>query len=265
MTITQLREAAQEINRNHKEAQAGLEQYRAKARQVGRDLIEVKAALPHGEWLTWLQEFCPDITERTAQHYMAFARGDADTLSSGGRRIKSESDSDLGEGETGTQDDEPEDDEPRTGPVLKPKKAKRKKKAAKPESEPEVEEKPKAIAGGWVDPASRIDEAIEMFRDGISLKKIAKKLRLAGVAELSEHERFTDAANEIRPGTFSKRNSFQMDCGRTPSALERIQLVENELAFLYSSMYTLVESDREKLLAIANEIIRRDEQYGKDR
>lgn len=34
-----------------------------------------------GEWLPWLKDNCPELSERTARQYMAYARGDVDTLS----------------------------------------------------------------------------------------------------------------------------------------------------------------------------------------
>lgn len=40
---------------------------------IGRGLIEVKAKLPHGEWLTWLAEKV-NYSERTAQRLMKIAR-----------------------------------------------------------------------------------------------------------------------------------------------------------------------------------------------
>src|SRR3954454_15104181 len=88
----------QEINRLHGEVQGLKTEIERKAKRIGQLLIDEKERLQHGEWLPWLKENCPDINERTAQQYMAFARGTVTDLSSGGTsrdRVKSESDSDL--------------------------------------------------------------------------------------------------------------------------------------------------------------------------
>ena len=50
--------------------QKGLEH----ALKAGQLLLEAKKGLPHGEWLPWLRESCPDISERTAQNYMRLSR-----------------------------------------------------------------------------------------------------------------------------------------------------------------------------------------------
>jgi hypothetical protein len=44
------------------------------ARRAGDLLAQVKAALPHGQWLPWLSAHCPTIPSRTAQVYMRIAR-----------------------------------------------------------------------------------------------------------------------------------------------------------------------------------------------
>ena len=40
---------------------------------IGRCLTEAKQALPHGEWLPWLNERV-EFSERTAQNFMRLAR-----------------------------------------------------------------------------------------------------------------------------------------------------------------------------------------------
>lgn len=40
----------------------------------GKALLAAKAQLPHGKWLPWRKEHCPDIGERSAQVYMRLAR-----------------------------------------------------------------------------------------------------------------------------------------------------------------------------------------------
>jgi hypothetical protein len=45
------------------------------ARRCGELLTQAKAAVPHGQWLPWLAEHCPDIGARQAQKYMRLAGG----------------------------------------------------------------------------------------------------------------------------------------------------------------------------------------------
>ncbi len=42
--------------------------------EAGQLLIEAKDGLPHGEWLPWLKTSCPDISARSAQRYMRYAK-----------------------------------------------------------------------------------------------------------------------------------------------------------------------------------------------
>ncbi len=41
---------------------------------AGELLLEAKAQVPHGQWLPWLAENCPTISERMARYYMRLAR-----------------------------------------------------------------------------------------------------------------------------------------------------------------------------------------------
>ena len=41
---------------------------------AGELLLEAKAQVPHGQWLPWLGENCPTISERMARYYMRLAR-----------------------------------------------------------------------------------------------------------------------------------------------------------------------------------------------
>jgi hypothetical protein len=41
---------------------------------VGQKLIEAKELLPLGKWMPWLERYCPNIEQRTANRYMAFAK-----------------------------------------------------------------------------------------------------------------------------------------------------------------------------------------------
>jgi len=87
---TEIEERTEEIERMEETAQE-------KATRIGRLLITAKGQTRHGNWLRWLKDNCPDIDERTAQHYMAFVRGDVPNLNSGGKRNTSAApaDSDL--------------------------------------------------------------------------------------------------------------------------------------------------------------------------
>jgi hypothetical protein len=73
-----MREAAIELEKAEKE-------YRDEMAAVGDMLMDVKEALPHGEFLPWLEENF-DFNERTARQYMRFARGETDTLMTGQQR-----------------------------------------------------------------------------------------------------------------------------------------------------------------------------------
>lgn len=44
------------------------------AKEAGNLLITAKSMIGHGEWLPWLRDNCPEISERTAQAYMRCAR-----------------------------------------------------------------------------------------------------------------------------------------------------------------------------------------------
>jgi len=42
---------------------------------AGNALNEAKSKVGHGKWLAWLEENCPDISDRTAERYMKLADG----------------------------------------------------------------------------------------------------------------------------------------------------------------------------------------------
>lgn len=65
---------AQRINAAHREAKEHAARAIERAIEAGDLLNEVKASLPHGQWLPWLSQHCPDISARTAQSYMRVAR-----------------------------------------------------------------------------------------------------------------------------------------------------------------------------------------------
>jgi hypothetical protein len=71
MVLTDL---ARRINEKHNEAEQALKSGFAHAIAAGELLLEAKATVPHGEWLSWLAENCA-VAERTAQLYMKVARG----------------------------------------------------------------------------------------------------------------------------------------------------------------------------------------------
>jgi hypothetical protein len=71
---SRLTDLAIRINAEHKAASEALTQGLQRAIAAGRLLIEAKAAIPHGEWLSWLASNCA-VSERTAQAYMRVAKG----------------------------------------------------------------------------------------------------------------------------------------------------------------------------------------------
>ena len=72
--VTALDNLAARINSEHEACRSAMQQGLEHALEAGRLLLEAKKGLPHGEWLPWLKENCPDIGERTAQNYMRLAR-----------------------------------------------------------------------------------------------------------------------------------------------------------------------------------------------
>ncbi len=68
-----LTDLAERINTEHEACHASMQRGLEHALKAGGLLLEAKAGLPHGEWLPWLGENCPDISERTAQRYMRLA------------------------------------------------------------------------------------------------------------------------------------------------------------------------------------------------
>jgi hypothetical protein len=77
--VTRLKDLAATIVREVAAADRAGAAYHDHARAAGAALIEAKAQVRHGEWLPWLAENC-GLTERTAQHWMRFARGEVETL-----------------------------------------------------------------------------------------------------------------------------------------------------------------------------------------
>ena len=55
---------ADKINAEHEACRSAMRKGLEHALEAGRLLLEAKKGLPHGEWLPWLKENCPDIGER---------------------------------------------------------------------------------------------------------------------------------------------------------------------------------------------------------
>jgi hypothetical protein len=68
-TVT-LPKLAKEINHEHEQFDRTIRAGLAHARRAGELLIEAKAQIPHGGWLNWLRDNCPQVSPRTAQQYM---------------------------------------------------------------------------------------------------------------------------------------------------------------------------------------------------
>ena len=81
-----LQSLAAQINDAHGNACRAAQSAITHARRAGELLIEAKAGLEHGSWLSWLGECCPTISERTAQAYMRVAR-DWPTLEAKAQRV----------------------------------------------------------------------------------------------------------------------------------------------------------------------------------
>ena len=64
---------AGQINAEHRAAQQAARKTITHVLKAGELLIEAKAKVQHGEWLSWLQQNCT-FSERTAQTYMRVAR-----------------------------------------------------------------------------------------------------------------------------------------------------------------------------------------------
>lgn len=60
---------ATEINASHAGAVASAQDAMNHARRCGELLAQVKASLPHGEWLSWLDEHC-NVSPRQTQRYI---------------------------------------------------------------------------------------------------------------------------------------------------------------------------------------------------
>ena len=62
------------INRHHQQAQAHASRAIEHAIEAGKLLLQAKAQLPHGQFLSWLEANC-QVSARQAQRYMRAAQG----------------------------------------------------------------------------------------------------------------------------------------------------------------------------------------------
>jgi hypothetical protein len=65
---------AVQINAEHRLAVERATDALSHARVTGDLLLLAQQNVPHGQWITWLAEHCPDISARRAQKYMQLAR-----------------------------------------------------------------------------------------------------------------------------------------------------------------------------------------------
>jgi len=72
--LTELSAWASEINIAHQHATQYAEKAIDYARQAGKLLLDVKAKLPHGEFIAWVEKNCT-VSLRQAQRYLAAAQG----------------------------------------------------------------------------------------------------------------------------------------------------------------------------------------------
>src|SRR5262245_50518643 len=114
-TPLELAEQARQINDEHRKVIDAERTALQHAIAAGKLLNVAKSEVPRGRWLRWLQEYCPDISDRTANVYMLLANHEQMLLDSNPQRA-----ADLSirgalrlirEEEDKGSDDEPESDE----------------------------------------------------------------------------------------------------------------------------------------------------------
>jgi hypothetical protein len=76
LSTAELDQLANTIRREHEAVVTGARATLEHALAVGDALLKAKAALAHGEWLSWLKRHCA-FSERMARNYMAIATGRA--------------------------------------------------------------------------------------------------------------------------------------------------------------------------------------------
>lgn len=72
--VQSLPELADLINQSHLQIQRVSKVCLTQARIAGQHLLSAKEKIQHGMWLQWLQEYCPNLSDRTARAYMQVAR-----------------------------------------------------------------------------------------------------------------------------------------------------------------------------------------------
>lgn len=65
-------ELAEWINTGHVAIKMAVRRLAIHVAQVGAWLVAAKDKVKHGEWLPWLSENCPKISQRTGRRYMEF-------------------------------------------------------------------------------------------------------------------------------------------------------------------------------------------------
>jgi N6-adenosine-specific RNA methylase IME4 len=73
--VAALAKLATQINAEHQAVIGAVKRGIEHAFAAGELLLEAKAKVGHGGWLSWLAENCPDVSERSAQRYMKLAEG----------------------------------------------------------------------------------------------------------------------------------------------------------------------------------------------
>jgi hypothetical protein len=69
----EINEKKEEVLRLHSEIRDSIKMSLVKAIRIGELLTEIKKNTPYGDWGTWIEENLPNISQRTAERYMAIA------------------------------------------------------------------------------------------------------------------------------------------------------------------------------------------------
>jgi DNA-directed RNA polymerase specialized sigma24 family protein len=217
MLVNQLKASARKVNRLHKERKGLKQQRRELAEEIGKELIEVKAALPHGEFGTWIENNCL-FTERTAQSYMKFVKEEVETLREA-RGVKSATvadfdDSVIEELEAALEYEEPNEDE-----------------------EDELTENQEA--------------AVLLAGEGLSYRKIANQL---GVDESTvRRDPVVRAAKlEADPEAHSSFVGHTHYC-EVPSAEKIIRHIEHDVKYITGPKFRLTKKDRKRVIKALRE------------
>ena len=87
LIVVPIRDLATEINAEHELADRAVWHQLQHARRCGQLLREQKEQLPHGRWLRWLDESCPNISRQMAQRYMRISRRWAELEATNASRV----------------------------------------------------------------------------------------------------------------------------------------------------------------------------------